>query len=190
MRILRIAAALIAVYALGSCAPSINVHSDYDPETDFSGLKTYDWLPDKRNFGETYPLVDKRVRKSVEDELAAKGFIKDSSNDPDFRIRYDAAVESKMKIQKVDDFYAYPSGSWHYEYRSLNPFGSYARAYDWEEGTLILDVVNPDNKYLIWRGTAQARLNRDNPPKDSEKMIRDAVKKILDQFPPKKEGRK
>ena len=58
--------------------------------------------------------------------------------------------------------------------------------YEYDEGTLILDIVNPQNKQLMWRGSATDEVNfKSNPEKDQSK-INQAVQELLAHFPPKK----
>jgi len=57
------------------------------------------------------------------------------------------------------------------------------RKYD--EGTLILEVVDAASGRLVWRGWAQAEVKSKADPGQREARIWEAVAKILDQFPPK-----
>jgi hypothetical protein len=61
---------------------------------------------------------------------------------------------------------------------------TYVRQY--EEGTLVLDIVNAKSNQLMWRGSAQAEINRQLKPEEREKRLQEAIGKILAQFPPKK----
>ena len=77
--ILAFFAALLAL-VLAGCAPAISVSHDFDPGADFSGYRTWSWLPqpvpeviDPRVHND---LVDQRVRVVVERALAAKGYQK------------------------------------------------------------------------------------------------------------------
>jgi hypothetical protein len=60
---------------------------------------------------------------------------------------------------------------------------NYARAY--EQGSIILDAVAPERKAVVWWGAAQAEIKRENTPTQRAARISEAVRKILDKFPPK-----
>ncbi len=53
---------------------------------------------------------------------------------------------------------------------------------NYTEGTLTIDVVDPDSKELIWRGMAKGTLSAKS--QKNEKKFRRAVQKLLRQLPP------
>ena len=59
--------------------------------------------------------------------------------------------------------------------------------YRYEEGTLILDFMDAKTNKLIWRGAAKAEIDRVNTPGKKDKLIAEAVQKILKSFPPQNE---
>ena len=65
--------------------------------------------------------------------------------------------------------------------------GGYADAVvrEYEEGTLLIDVLRPGSGELPWRGSAQARLREQPSLEAREKRVREGVEAILQQFPPK-----
>ena len=52
-----------------------------------------------------------------------------------------------------------------------------------EQGSLILDVSNPATRSLVWRGVAQAKINRERTPAQRDARLRDAVSSLIDKFP-------
>jgi hypothetical protein len=53
-------------------------------------------------------------------------------------------------------------------------------------GTLVVDIYDPTQKQLIWRGiTAAKTLNPSSNPDKSYKNLEHAVSKLLKDFPPK-----
>jgi hypothetical protein len=58
--------------------------------------------------------------------------------------------------------------------------------YQYEEGTLLLDIVDPGTKKLIWRGTAKTEVNAEQSPEKKEARINKAVHMLIEQFPPSK----
>jgi len=67
-----------------SCSSVYEVQYDYDQRADFTGFKTYDWLPvpDKADI-ESLDIT--RIKTAVNAELQAKGLIMTSDN-PDLLI--------------------------------------------------------------------------------------------------------
>jgi len=53
-----------------------------------------------------------------------------------------------------------------------------------EEGMLILDFLTPEEKLTVWRGIARGVLPAKRTPGEVEAIINDAVKAVLDNYPP------
>jgi len=158
---------------IAGCSAVYDVQHDYDKNVDFSGIETYDWMtiPEKAGMDS---LVVQRVQKAVNAQLQAKGYRMTPDN-PDFFIAEHLGSKEKVQIE-----------NWGYGY---GPYGSYWGAnrvsvYQYEEGSLILDFVDAKSKKMIWRGVAKAEIDSVDTPEKSEKLINEAVQKILEKFPP------
>ena len=51
-------------------------------------------------------------------------------------------------------------------------------------GSLVLDITSKD--VIVWRGVADAQIKRETESVNREKLIREAVRDLLKNFPPKK----
>ena len=171
----------------------IEVSVDHDPKASFQGLKTYAWmarLASKPGDEEIYtPQLKSSVERAVVRELKRRGFTQTSSK-PDFLVAWYAAVNDAVQNSTVDSYYGYAAGGG-WDYRTAGtaafvPGGMRIRAYHYEKGSLIVDVVDPKTKRPIWRGTASAEVF----PKWSEgkrrARIDTAVGMLLEEFPPQK----
>jgi hypothetical protein len=124
----------------------------------------------------------------VDSELAARGFRKVTS-DPDFLVAYHVSLDRRQSVQTLNSYYGYGPG-WGYGYGSSYRPGYWAGApeayvYEYEEGTLILDIVDPENKELMWRGSAQDEVHFKSTPGEDRAQLNEAVHKMLEKFPPK-----
>lgn len=151
---------------------SIKVTHDYDPEIDFSSLKTYDWLP-LPDEAEINKLTVRRIKNAVNTQLEAKGLSVTPDN-PDFLIGILLGKEQKVSVT-----------DWGY------PYGRYGRYWSggvdvtqYDVGTITLDFVDAQSKELIWRGTAERELEDKKTPEKREQIINEAVEKMLENFPP------
>ena len=158
------------------CGTIYGVQTDYDKRVDFEGLKTYDWMTVPEKAGINSPIFE-RVKQEVNAELQAKGLTM-TSNHPDFLIAQYLGKKAKEQILNLG--YGY------------NPHGFLAgggrtAAYKYEEGSLLLDFVNAKSNEIIWRGEVKAEIDFANTPKKIEKLIHEAVQKLLRKFPPKPE---
>jgi hypothetical protein len=59
---------------------------------------------------------------------------------------------------------------------------TYSREYTM--GTLIIDFFDVGSRELVWRGSAEGKINEYNDPQEKQERANLAVQKILDQFPP------
>jgi hypothetical protein len=172
--------ALVSVVVIG-CGPSISVTHDYDKEADFTKLKTFSWMAvgaipvgNAKTAVEQNTLLDKRIKSAVNRELETKGYEMNEAN-PDFVMIYHVGVDDKINV--TDWGYGYPSPYWG---------GRNVSVYQYTQGTLILDIIEPATKQLIWRGEAQGTVDQDASPEDREAKLNLAAAKLLDNFPPMK----
>jgi hypothetical protein len=169
----------VLLLTLGGCT-QIRVHSDFDPRADFSRLQTYGWLPDLK--ATTDPrldsaLLDRRVREAVDRHLAAKGYRKVDHDAPSFRVAYH--VYLRRQSQTVSE----PIGP--YSYRWWGGMGP-TYSYQYDEGSLLVDVIDPQSNALMWRGAATAIIDPRASVKEREERVDRAVASLLEKFPPPK----
>jgi hypothetical protein len=161
------------VSAIISCSPIYSVSFDFDKNTDLSQLSTYDWMPIPKE-ANINNLDEARIKKVVNAELKAKS-LRLNSNNPDFLIAADIITKEKLRITQ----WGYP---YYYSYRAYN--GSWSvDSYPYQEGTFILDFVKPATKNLIWQGTAKVALDYADTPEKRDRLIKEAMQKILQNFP-------
>jgi hypothetical protein len=185
---------LLALLVAG-CASRMEVNSYYDPTASFSDVRNYAWLP-RKDSGD--PLIDddlleQRVRTAVDAGMAAKGYEKTSSGQPDVWLGYHAVLQRQTSVQKVSNTYYYdnPEPEWSDTFATdLRPAaveGYEDAAYD--EGMLVLDVADGKTRELIWRGSASMDINLKARSSKRAEKVREAVAKILKLFPPGAEAR-
>ena len=190
---------LVLVTGLISCSGRL-VRSDYDREINFARLNTFDWKSESEysssNSLAKNSLFEKRLRKAVEAELVAKNLSK-QANSPDFLIAYSVAVEDKVDVRS-DGFgygygygYGYWPGYYRFGYRSRYYGFGYGSGYygngglygyQYKEATLILDFIDPASNELLWRGVYIDEIDDSGIIKEDK--INEAVKHILEKFPP------
>lgn len=177
--------ALAALFVLPACS-SITVNADYDPDTDFSPLHTYAWLPDDPQDSDPRTgnqFVSLRVTEAMERELGALGY-ELVEGQADFGVGFSISVRHGV------DTYSEPVYYGHYgRYGGAGGYGmgygTSTQVYEYTEGMLQIDFVDTEASALIWRGTGSARLRENQTPEDSTERINSVVAKVLEQFPPK-----
>ncbi|MDE0885205.1 MAG: DUF4136 domain-containing protein [Myxococcota bacterium] len=185
----RKAMAIIVAGGLLAACSTVRVNSDYDPVFDFAELKTYAWMekpnPDEASTIANNTLLTDRIERAVDSVLQEKGLTQVARAEASFLISQHIGIQQKLQVDTTQFGYGYGFGygAWG------GPIGGYpsqTTVSQYEEGTLMIDFVNPDNKALIWRGTGQSRVRRASSPEEREQLVRSTVNQILAQFPPSK----
>lgn len=171
----------LVALVLAGCS-QITVTTDHDSAANFAALHTYAWRPGPQQgvgdprFDST--LIDKRVRAAVDRVLASKGYRAASpGRTADFLVGYHAVVRQKTNTQTINQMYGYRVGGL--------PGGPGSRASDYDEGTLLIDVIDPATMQLLWRGSGTGVVDPQASPEKREQRINEAVEQILAAFPPR-----
>jgi hypothetical protein len=179
----RLAGLILTGLLLGALAGcnTISVWSEHDPRVSFDDLATYDWATVSQSVQNDphaeNPILDARVRLAVENELTARGFVKQTGAPPDFLVGYHVVIEEKADVRYVDEYYGYS-----YTYRGRAPRKT---VYTYEQGSLFLDVSRPDPKRLIWRSIARTELTPGQSQEKEDQRLAEIVRKMFDKFPAK-----
>lgn len=174
---------MLIVFAAASVGcSSISVNHDYDREADFPSYKSFAWVPqqttavgDAKQAMQTNTLLDKRIRNAVNAELESRGMAIDTEN-PDLLIAYHTGIDQKVNV--TDWGYSYPRyyGGWG---------GGNVDVTTYDEGTLIVDLIDYKTKQLVWRGAATKALASNPTPEQQEKNLNEVIQKIFAAYPPK-----
>jgi hypothetical protein len=160
---------LLLFGALISCS-SVAVKSDFDANANFAQYKTFDFMPHRTAAPGGNPLNNKRVEAAIEQELVAKGLQKQAAGRPDLLVAYHTNVKDKIDV----DTYGYRYG------RYGRRVGTYATVQKYQQGTVVVDLVDAKERELVWRGWAKGEAS----DSVSKEKIDDTVAKILAKYPP------
>ena len=174
------------VLVLAACA-SIDVRTATSPDANLGSLRTFNVMP--------HPNLSTPAAESANDPMLVnpissgvlrsdifKGFENRGyavSNTPDFLIAYYASAKNKLDVTYWD--YGYPfypawRGPWA---PGWGPPETTVTQYT--QGTVIIDVVNPATKELLWRGQGVAHVSDDEAKYEQE--LWKTVSAIVDKFP-------
>ena len=172
---------LLAVTASG-CGSGITVQFDYDTSAEFSNYKTFAWyqeqrvaVGDARAAMQMNTLLDNRIRQATKDELIARGMTEDEEN-PDVIVIYHTGIEDKVQVTN----YGYGYGG--YGYHGWG--GRSVDVYQYQEGTLIIDLIDAKNQQLAWRGWATGVVDDRPDPERQEEDIQRVMSRIFENYPP------
>lgn len=159
--------ALTAIIFMTGCS-TVQVETDYNREADFSQYKTYRWIPHVKGTEDNPlmndPLIEGHVKNAVNAEMAKKGLTKIEEGHPDCLLAWYFTARNRVDVTH------------HYGY-----WYPHTNVYRYKEGTLILDIVDREDKQLIWRGWATGVLEDRGNIHD---QINYSVQKLLKRYPP------
>lgn len=181
----------LAVLLSTGCAIKPPTSSDYDTEYDFTQLKTYSWIQAPSD-DKVKTLDNKRQKNAIETMLNRKGFSKSKEGvKADFLLKTHSVTDKKVNIDRF-----YQTWGYHPFYHpnvlsphfSHWPYNSSTIVREHKVGTLVLDIVDPVNKQVIWRGSVSKPLGiyRNRSPEERATIALSNAEHMLASFPPQK----
>ncbi len=161
--------------ALNACA-SLKVNSFLERGADLNQYRTYAWGPaDTWSTGD--PRLDNntvfanRVRSQVEKHLTAKGLEATTSALPDVFVHYHLNMSQRLDVRTLDG-------------NPTTAEDSGNRAYIYDAGTLMVELIDARSARVVWRGWAEGSFDGmiDNQAL-LEARVDEAVQKILQRLP-------
>lgn len=154
---------------------TLDVSVDYDESYDFKNAKTF--AVDNSMGKSNNTLFGSRVVNALENELNLKNYIKSSKEEADLIIVFHASAKEKSDVQTTVGLSGYRG------YRYGGMMMSTSHTYEYTEGTLVVDVLSPKTKKVVWRGIGVKELSEKESPQERTKAVNAAVKKIMEKFP-------
>jgi hypothetical protein len=172
-------AVAVVILLMPAAAHAQKTSFDFDKSADFAKFKTYA-LKDGTAAGDV--LIDKRITAAIESELGAKGLTREDGK-PDVVVVYHVAIDKQKEMT------AYNSSYGRYGYRWGGGWGTTdVRVNEILVGTLIIDVADAAKQEVVWRGMGVKEVDPMAKADKRDKNINGAVKKIMQNFPPKRKA--
>ena len=172
----------LALATVSACGPSIRVTTTIAPSVSFASLHKFRILtPPARSDGRRVPddpmlvnsITNQALLSSITDAFIARGYALDPTA-PDFTIAYYASARERLNVSLWN--YGYPGRWWGGWY----PRAGYVVT-PYTEGSVVIDVVDPKTRDLLWRGRGEAAMSDD--PAEFQRHLRNAVQAIVQRFP-------
>ena len=169
----RLTGIFTAAMLAAGCA-SMNVASHIERGVNFADYVTYEWgPPDGLPVGDprldNNPFFNDYLQGAIEKGLAAKGYERAAQGaEAELLVHYHASVNQKLEVYEADRRYGYCYGD-------CQP-----QIVGFEQGTLVLDIVDAATKKVVWRGWAQDAMEGiiDNQER-LERQVDEGVTKML-----------
>lgn len=167
---------LLLVFATSGCV-STKYSQDYNPETNFSNLKTYDW---RTSSSEIAGINHQLLQQLADRQLSSQGYTR-TATEPD--LLFDMTVATRTRNDSSTGIglsVGIPLG----RFANIGVGGGKSLPRDKQEGVILVDVSARETNNLIWRGSAERIPLKDFSLK-SEQKLADVLRQLLSQYPPK-----
>jgi hypothetical protein len=166
-----------------TAAFGVSVKSDYEKSFDFSQLRTFAFKTDRASNDplRTNTIEAGRIQSALTAQLEANGFTQSDQN-PDFIVAFYARSREKTQIQSTG--FGYGSGfGWGYgiPFRGRWRWGLGPDIWTstYTQGSVMVDIIDPKNNELVWRGVAKDTINGIG---QSEKQANQAAKDLVKRY--------
>ncbi|MFO8145884.1 MAG: DUF4136 domain-containing protein [Bacteroidota bacterium] len=175
MKTFKITSVLLLLAVVMTSCSTVQVATDYDQMADFSKYKSFAFFKPGIDKAEISDLDKKRILRAIESEMMAKGFVK--SENPDLLVSIFTKTNENINIYQ-NNMYGYYGWGWNPWYwgTGRNTVSTTS------EGTLYIDLIDAEEKELVWQGMGTAALAKEVNRK--QERIDEIVGKILEKYPP------
>jgi hypothetical protein len=178
-RRLAFAAMIGLMLGASACHRNVEVRTVTAPDANFTGRRSFRILSVPAYRGTVAlsnldpmlvnSITYQAIHDAIRQELEARGY-QYAPERADLDVAYYASATPRMDIRTWD---------YGYDWRGL-PITS-TEVVTYEEGTVIIDVIDPVTHRLMWRGQGRAPVSTN--PDEYIRQIRKAVHEIIEKFP-------
>ena len=165
----------------------LSVIADFDPSANFSAYQTYEWLPDttsKDSGISGNPLIDRRIRMAIENNLNAKGYHK-VEDGGDLAVGYQLSTHEEVSYSTMYSGWGGYGYHWDYWDSGVGVGSSTTQRNVTTVGQLVIGVFDEQTRDLVWYGTGEKTINqRQQSPEKSQEKLNDIVSRIMESLPP------
>jgi hypothetical protein len=182
---------LAVIIALLTIADAkVKVSTKRDEAFNFRGARTWAWHPD--GAGEVKMMLtpddnpaamqarfEPVIKDAVVRELTTRQLIAAAPGQtPDLHVMYYVLISTNTNRSVIGQNVT-AEMAW-----SVPMFAQSTQGFEiFEQGSLVLDVSNPATRTLVWRGVAQAKIDRERTPAQRDTRLRDAIASLIGKFP-------
>jgi Domain of unknown function (DUF4136) len=143
------------------------------PPIPLSGVPYFpDGASDIRDNSSEDQLINQEIKRAVDEQLAQKGLTKVDKN-ADLQVGYHAAISQEQSV--------YVSGM---GWGGLWDGAVRGQTSSVPIGTIVVDLYDPGEKQLIWRGDATKTIDLKKDPDKNYKNLQKAMAKLFKNYPP------
>ncbi len=170
MKIYKIILASLIILGLSTCSTTSTITSEYKKGSSLDISKTYQLLKQEDDFSYgVNPIHQQYIESAITQNMMMLDY--KLSSEPDLLVSY--FVKEKLVQEKEIKYRGY------YNQAGL-PL--WENVIEYEEGTLIIDLINQDDNKVIWHGAAARKISDKLSNAKAEENITKTVQSLLQRF--------
>lgn len=169
------AATVAALLAAVVACSTLEVKVGWDEHVDFSKYHTWEWKPDGSIRD---PVWSRRCEDVLSDTLETRG-LKPVNQDADLWAVVHARLSSETEVVSYNPGWGYGWGPWGPAWAMDETV-----AYQIPVGTILVDLVDPRLKQIVWRGRAHDVIDPNKSNEAREEKLRQVLAQMFAGYPP------
>ena len=162
----------------------MSVESDYMKDFDFSKLRTFAFKTDRAGNDRlsSNSIEAERIQNALTTQLQANGFSQ-VSQAPNFIVAFYSRTTPKTEIESTPGFGFGPGFGWGYGVPYYGRWrwglGPDIWTYNYQQGRIMVDLIDPKTNMLVWRGVVMDTVSGIG---QSDKQANEAAKDLVKRF--------
>lgn len=171
---------LISMFAVAITGCASNVVTDYDSGAAFSDYSSWNFAPTKDGEDAYVSLDGARIRSAIEREMERENLEQRSDGEADLLVAWRIVTEERL--ERVGSGFGFGlgfgSGNFGWGISAPPPIEKV------EEGKLVVELVDSQNKQVVWRAASRRYLNESQSSESRQELIDEIVTDMFEKYPP------
>ena len=167
-------------FCTAACTSGPKVRVDADPSANLASYKTFAFFEELATDKSQYStMITSRLKDATRREMKRRGY-EEVTQSPNLLVNFSTNVESRTDVQSTPSasggFYAYRGGM----YGAWGGYPTDVHTTHYQQGTLVIDLVDAEKRQLVWQAVAEGRLSKkavENPTESIDALIANMFEK-------------
>jgi hypothetical protein len=178
---------ILLALSFAGCATKFETGSQQTSSANFARRSTFRFVPDKsqaaREAVASGPDWRGIISQDILTVLNAKGYRFFPNRQTDLLVAFHIVLTDHESVTTLDNYLGYPLTPSQSAQTDLSKFQDPNHPGEASKGTLIIDLVDPKKKVLLWRGWAKTKVDLKQSGDKLRAVAKEAVNQILAKFP-------
>ena len=168
------------IFLLAACASSPDITVDYSPEFQSKDVSSYYLVP-RKDYGN---LSDQRIVASINSQLELRGLVATPKDQAEVWISYHVVTQDRTQVITFNSMNSYGGFGYGYGRHYGGGWGTapVVSVRQYTNGTLLIDLINPETNKTVWRGTGTANISTKRTSDEKVALVDSYVAAIIEKM--------